>query len=91
MRRYHDTVYFGIILQLISFDFFFFQFLDEYTLVAHLVKNLRAMQETQVRSLGQEDPWRREWLDMLSVFLLGKSHGERSVEGYSPSGHKSRT
>ena len=32
------------------------------------------MQETQVRSLGQEDPWRRErW--PTPAFLPGKSHG----------------
>ena len=32
------------------------------SLVAQRVKNLPVMQETQVQSLGQEDPWRREWL-----------------------------
>ena len=31
------------------------------SLVAQTVKNLPAMQETQIRSLGQEDPWRRDW------------------------------
>ena len=31
------------------------------SLIAQSVKNLSAMQETQVRSLGQEDPWRRAW------------------------------
>ena len=30
-------------------------------LVAQTVKNLWAMQETLVRSLGQEDPLEREW------------------------------
>ena len=35
-------------------------------------------------------PWRREWLPTL-VFLLGKSHGQRSLAGYSPWGHKSQT
>ena len=30
------------------------------SLVAQLVKNLPAMQETQVRSLGQEDPLEKE-------------------------------
>ena len=29
------------------------------SLIAQSVKNLPAMQETRVRSLGQEDPWRR--------------------------------
>ena len=32
-------------------------------------------------------PWRREWLPTL-VFLPGKSHGKRYLEGYSPLGHK---
>ena len=42
------------------------------------------MQENPVGSLGQEDPpWRRAWLP-TPVFLPGKSHGERSLEGYSP-------
>ena len=46
-----------------------------------LVKTLPAMQETQkmqVQSLGQEDPWRREW-EPTPVFLPGKSHGQRSL------------
>ena len=30
-------------------------------LVAQLVKNLLVIQETQVQSLGQEDPWKRKW------------------------------
>ena len=32
-------------------------------------------------------PWRRKWLPM-PVFLPGKSHGQRSLAGYSPWGHK---
>ena len=28
-------------------------------------------------------PWRREW-QPTSVFLPGESHGQRSLEGYSP-------
>ena len=32
-------------------------------------------------------PWRREWLLTL-VFLPGKSHGQRSLVGYSPRGCK---
>ena len=45
------------------------------------------MQETRVQSLGQEDPWRREWLPTL-VFVPGESHGKRSLVGYHPCGHK---
>ena len=32
-------------------------------------------------------PWRREW-QTTPVFLPGKSHGRRSLVGYSPCGHK---
>ena len=32
-------------------------------------------------------PWRREWLPS-PVFLSGKSHGQGSLVGYSPRGHK---
>jgi len=31
-------------------------------------------------------PWRREW-QLTPVFLPGKSHGERSLLGYSPQGN----
>ena len=31
------------------------------SLVAQMVKNLPAVQETKFRSLGGENPWRREW------------------------------
>ena len=34
-----------------------------------------------------EIPWRREWLP-TPVFLLGESHGQRSLVGYSPWGYK---
>ena len=32
-------------------------------------------------------PWRRKWQPTV-VFLPGKSHGQRNLEGYSPGGHK---
>ena len=31
-------------------------------------------------------PWRRNW-QLNPVFLPGKSHGQRSLAGYSPWGH----
>ena len=31
--------------------------------------------------------WRRKW-QPAPVFLPGKSHGQRSIEGYSPWGHR---
>ena len=54
-----------------------------YTLVAQTVKNLSTMQETWVRSLGQEDPLKKG-MATDSVFLPGESHGQRSLVGYSP-------
>ena len=32
-------------------------------------------------------PWRRKW-PPTPVFLPGQSHGQRSLVGYSPRGHK---
>ena len=55
--------------------------------MAHWVKNPPAMQETQVRSLGGEDPLEEAW-QPTTVFLPGKSHDQGSLVGYSPSGHK---
>ena len=52
------------------------------SLMAHLVKNLPAMRETWVQSLGWEDPWRRERLP-TPVFWSGGFHGL-----YSPWGRK---
>ena len=52
-----------------------------------MVKKLPAMQETQVQSLGWEDPLKKEWL-LTPVFLSGEFHGQRSLVGYSPWGRK---
>ena len=46
-----------------------------------------AVQETWIQPLGLEIPWRRK-RQPTPVFLLGKSHGWRSLEGYSPWGRK---
>ena len=35
-------------------------------------------------------PWKRKWTP-TPVFLTGESHGQRSLAGYSPCGHKSQT
>ena len=50
------------------------------------VKNLPAMQETQVQSLGQEVPWRRKWQPM-PVFLPGESM-DRGARWPTPLGSK---
>ena len=52
------------------------------SLVAQTVKNPPEF-DTLVRKI----PWRREWL-LTPVFLPGESHGQRSLVGYSPCGHK---
>ena len=57
------------------------------SLVAQMVKHLPTMRETWVQSLGWEDLWRRKW-QPTPVFLPGKSHGWRSLLGYSPWGCK---
>ena len=45
------------------------------------------MQETQVSSLGGENPLEKI-RQPTPVFLPGKSHEQRSLAGYSPPGHK---
>ena len=57
------------------------------SLVAQMVKNLPAMQENWVRSLGWKIPWRRAW-HPTAVSLPGESSGQRSLAGYSPCGCK---
>ena len=49
------------------------------SLVAQLLKNLPAMQETRVQSLSQEDPLEKEMAKPTPVFLPGESHGPRSL------------
>ena len=54
-----------------------------------MVENLPANAE----DMGWKDPWvwkspwRKKW-QLTPVFLPGKSHGQRSLVGYSPWGHK---
>ena len=52
------------------------------------VKNLPAMQNTQVRSLGQEDLLEERAWQPTPVLLPGESGGQRSLAGYSPWGHR---
>jgi len=35
----------------------------------------------------RKNPWRKEW-QPTPVFLPGESHGQESLAGYSPWGHK---
>ena len=55
--------------------------------MAQMVKNLPAMQETQVQPLGWEDPLEKGMATHSSILknsLPGEFHGQRSLAGYSP-------
>ena len=55
--------------------------------MAQTVKNLPAMQDTQVRSLGQNDPLEEDIASHSSI-LAGKLHGQWILAGYNPWGLK---
>ena len=53
---------------------------------------MQEKQKTQRPSAGLtpgsgRSPWRKEW-QPTAVFLPGESHGQRSLAGYGPWGHK---
>ena len=52
-----------------------------------MVKNLPAMQEICVRSLGGEDPLEKGLATHFSI-LFGELHEQRSLVGYGSGGHK---
>ena len=52
-----------------------------------MVKNLPAMQDTHVRSLGQEGPLEKGMATHCSI-LAGESHGQRNLMSFSPWSHK---
>ena len=56
--------------------------------MAQTVKNLPEMQETRVQSLSQEYSLEKEIATHSPVFLPGEFHGQRSLVGYHPWGHK---
>ena len=60
---------------------------DWASLVAQTVKNLSAMQETEVRSLGQEDPLEKG-MATHSRILAWRIPWTEDLVGYSPWGHK---
>ena len=55
--------------------------LYELCLVAKTVKNLPATRDTQIGSLGWEDPLEK---GMATHSLAWEFHRQRSLEGYSP-------
>ena len=52
-----------------------------------VMKNCLPVQETQVPSLGWKDPLEMEMATHSSI-LAWRIRGQRSLEGYSPWGHK---
>ena len=56
------------------------------SMVAQTVRNLPAMQETQVQSLRWEDPLEKGMASFIptSVFSPIEPHGQRSLAGSSP-------
>ena len=58
------------------------------SLVAQMVKNLPAMQETQARSLGQEDPLENRMATQSSILSWRIPWTQRNLAGYSLWGHK---
>ena len=59
-------------------------------LVAQMVKSLPAMQETQVWSLGQEDPLEKG-MATCSICLPGELHGLRDLQAIVHGIRKSQT
>ena len=57
-------------------------------LVAQLIKSMSVVQETWVRSLGREDSSGGRHGIPLQYSHLENPHGQRSLVGYSPEGHK---
>ena len=56
-------------------------------MVAQTAKRLPTMRETQFDSWVGKIPWREKW-QSTPALLPGKSHGPRSLIGYSPWGRK---
>ena len=58
------------------------------SLVAQIVKNLPAMRETWVPSLGWEAPLEEGMAAPSSNSCFKKTYGQRNLAGYIPWGHK---
>ena len=70
-----------------EFQYTLFYTKPKASLVAQMVKNLPAMQETWVQCLGWEDTLEKV-MSLNPVFLPEGSQGQKSLVGYSPWGHK---
>ena len=52
-----------------------------------MVKNLPAVPGTRFYPWARKMPWRRAW-QPTPVFLPGEFHGQRSLVGHNPWGHR---
>ena len=71
------------------FNFFLLQ-LPPWKPVVQWLKSYLLMQECRRHRFHlwvRKIPWRRKW-QPTPVFLSGESHGQRSLVGYSPWGHR---
>ena len=62
--------------------------MQDCSLVAQMVKNLPAVQETRVQSLGWKDPLEKGMATHSRILACWKTHGQRSLEGCSLWGRK---
>ena len=80
----------GTGLSLLRFIPGYFNLFDVASLIAQMVENLPAMQDTQVRSLGQEDSLEKEMATHSSI-PAWKFHGQRSPWSGKGDGHNCAT
>ena len=66
---------------------FSFSSVQSPSLVAQVVKRLPTMRKTWFNPWVRKISWRRKWRP-TPVFLPEKSHGQRSLVGYSPKGYR---
>ena len=71
----------------LSFLHALFKKMQQASLVAQMVKNPPAMQETWFYPWFKKMPWRRKW-QPTPIFLPGEFYGQRRLAGYSPWGCK---
>ena len=71
----------------VCLDFYSFLWLHGAFLVAQWLESTCQFKRRGFNSWIRKIPWRRKW-QPTPVFLPGKSHGQRSLAGWSPWGHK---
>ena len=63
--------------------------LSIYTYLLRLPRWFSGKESARFDPWVEKIPWNRKW-QPTQVFLRGKSHGQSSLRGYSPWGHKER-